>query len=111
MLTIDRSTRGHILLIECGGELDVSSAAQLGAAIRDEIAEGARFIVLDLQSIEKIGAEGAWQLMTALKRVRRLSGDLCFACPSDGVREGMAASGLDQIMRMYETQADAIRSF
>ena len=76
-----------------------------------EIDAGKRYLVLDLQSVDKLGQDGLWEMVAALKQARRSRGDLRLARPSDRAREAIEMSGLDQIFRIYESQADAVASF
>ena len=110
-MRIERSKRGNILVIEAGGRIDRISAEQLGSFLQYEIEAGKRFLVLDLQSVSSMGHDGLWEMVTALKRVRRAQGDLRLAQPSDRVREALEASGLDEIFHIFESQAAAVASF
>ncbi|MCY3832436.1 MAG: STAS domain-containing protein [Chloroflexi bacterium] len=110
-MRIERSSHGNILVIEAGGRVDRVSAEQLGSFLAYEIDAGGRRMVLDLQRVDSMGQDGLWEMMNALKRVRRADGDLRLAQPSDCVREALSMSGLDEIFRIYETQSDAVASF
>ena len=110
-MRIERSRHGNILVIEAGGNIDRISAEQLGSFLQYEIEAGKRFLVLDLQSVTNLGQDGLWEMVNALKRIRRAKGDLRLAQPSDRVRDALEMSGLDQIFRVFESQADAVASF
>ena len=110
-MRIERSRHGNILVIEAGGNVDRISAEQLGSFLQYEIEAGKRFLVLDLQSVTNLGQDGLWEMVSALKRVRRAKGDLRLAQPSDPVRDALEMSGLDEIFRVFESQADAVSSF
>ncbi len=110
-MRIERSRHGNILVIEAGGNVDRISAEQLGSFLQYEIEAGKRFLVLDLQSVTNLGQDGLWEMVSALKRVRRAKGDLRLAQPSDCVRDALEMSGLDEIFRVFESQADAVSSF
>ena len=110
-MRIERSSHGNILVIEAGGRVDSVSAEQLGSFLKYEIDNGSRFLVLDLQRVDSMGQDGLWEMVSALKRARRAQGDLRLAQPSDRVRDALEMSGLDEIFRVYESQADAVDSF
>ncbi len=110
-MRLERSSYGNILVIEAGGSVDRASADQLGSFLAKEIEAGEPKLVLDLQRVDSIGEDGLWELMRALKRARRAAGDLRLAQPSDPAREALATSGLDEIFRIYESQADAVASY
>ena len=111
MLRIDCSSHGTITLVEASGSLDGSGAEQLASFLRSEFETHRKLVVLDLQHLDFVGKDGLWELMTALKRARRADGDLRLAQPTERTREVLAMSGLDEIFRIYETQAEAVASF
>ena len=110
-MQLERSNQGNILVIEAGGTIDTTSAEQLGSFLEYEIHAGKRFLVLDLGRVDSLSHEGLWQMATALKRARQASGDLRLAQPSDRVRDALEMSGLDQLFRIFDSQADAVASF
>ena len=110
-MRLERSRHGNILVIEAGGNIDSVSAEQLGSFLQYEIEAGKRYLVLDLQRVDNIGHDGLWEMATALKRARRSRGDIRLAQPSDRVREAIEMSGLDQLFRIFESQADAVASY
>jgi len=110
-MRLERSSHGNVLVVEAGGSIDSVSAEQLGSFLQYEIEAGKRCLVLDLQGVDKLGQDGLWEMATALKRARRCRGDLRLAQPSDRAREAIEMSGLDQIFRIFESQADAVASY
>lgn len=110
-MRLERSNHGNILVVEAGGNIDSASAEQLGSFLQYELEAGKRYLVLDLQRVDSIGQDGLWEMATALKRARRCRGDLRLAQPSDRAREAIEMSGLDQIFRIFESQADAVASY
>ncbi|MYD10945.1 MAG: STAS domain-containing protein [Chloroflexi bacterium] len=110
-MRLQRSSHGNILVVEAGGAIDSASAEQLGSFLQYEIDAGKRYLVLDLQGVDKLGQDGLWEMVTALKHARRSRGDLRLSQPSDRAREAIEMSGLDQIFRIYESQADAVASY
>ena len=110
-MRLQRSSHGNILVVEAGGNVDSSSAEQLGSFLQYEIDAGKRYLVLDLQDVGKLGQDGLWEMVTALKHARRSHGDLRLARPSDRAREAIEMSGLDQIFQIFDSQADAVASY
>ncbi len=99
------------MIFAIGGSVDSENAATLGARLQDEIEAGAGHLVLDLHGVESMNLDGLWELMTALKRARRLGGDLRLAQPADPARAAIEAAGLNEIFRIYETLAEAAASY
>jgi len=111
MLEIEGGRQGTVMLVEVSGRLDRASAERLGDFLRAEVDAGERRLLLDMQGLDYLGLDGLWELMTALKHARRARGDLRLARPSDRAREALVAAGLDEIFRIYETQAEALAGF
>ncbi|MCY3574965.1 MAG: STAS domain-containing protein [Chloroflexi bacterium] len=110
MLTFELSQYGAVRLVEIAGRLDESESARLLAIVGEAIAAGARRIILEMSAVEHIGEAGLFTLMQALKLARRNSAALSLAQPSDAVREALAASALGQLLRIYDSRAEALES-
>ncbi len=108
MLTFERSQFGAVRLVEVAGRLDEGESARLLDVIGEEVAAGARRISLEMSEVGHIDGAGLFALMQALKLTRRHGGVLSLAQPSDAVREALAASALDQLLRIYDTRAEAL---
>lgn len=108
MLTFELSRYGAVSLVEVAGRLDDSESLRLSAVVGEELAAGARRIALDMSEIDYMSETGLFALMQALQLARRNRGALCLAQPSDAVREALAASALDQLIRSFDTRAEAL---
>jgi anti-sigma B factor antagonist len=58
-----------------------------------------------------MSSAGLRELVNALKKLKRVAGDLRIAQPSKRVREVMEMAGLDTIFLIFETSAEAVESF
>jgi anti-anti-sigma factor len=111
MLDINVSHPDPATLIEASGRIDSSNANQLGDALSSVIDEGHTQLVLDLSAVGFMSSAGLREIVSALKKLRRTSGDLRIAQPSPRVIEVIEMSGLDSELRVYPTQAEAINSY
>jgi anti-sigma B factor antagonist len=111
MLVINVSGMDNSSVVEVNGRVDSMSANQLGDALSNVIDDGHVKLVLDLSGVEYMSSAGLREIVTALKKVKRASGDLRLAQPSDRVREVLEMAGLDTIIRIFPTQGDAINSY
>lgn len=111
MLDINVSGLDHVTLVEASGRIDSMNANELGEALSSEIDNGHIRLVLDLSSVEYMSSAGLREIVAALKKVKRASGDLRLAQPSDRVREILEMAGLDTIFQIYPSQGDAVGSF
>jgi anti-sigma B factor antagonist len=111
MLVINVSGMDNSSVVEVNGRVDSMSANQLGDALSNVIDDGHVKLVIDLSGVEYMSSAGLREIVTALKKVKRASGDLRLAQPSDRVREVLEMAGLDTIIRIFPTQGDAINSY
>jgi anti-anti-sigma factor len=111
MADINISNRNHVSLVEVSGRIDSYNAHQLGDALSGVIDGGISRVVLDLGSVDFISSAGLRELVNALKKAKKASGDLRLSHPSDRVREVLEMAGLDTIFRIYPTQDDAVSSY
>ncbi|MBN1286594.1 MAG: STAS domain-containing protein [Anaerolineae bacterium] len=111
MVDIKVSELKRVTLIELSGRIDSTNATELGDALNESIDAGRNQIVLDLSGIEYMSSAGLREMVAALKRVRKGTGDLRIANPSDRVKEVLELAGLDTIFQIYETQVEAVGSF
>jgi anti-sigma B factor antagonist len=101
----------QVTLVEVSGRIDSMNANELGTALTETIDHGNVQLVLDLASVEYMSSAGLRELVTALKKVKRETGDMRLAQPSPRVREVLEMAGLDTIFRIFSTQSEAIGSY
>ena len=58
-----------------------------------------------------MSSAGLRELVTALKKVKRGTGDLRLATPSARVMEVLELAGLDSIFEIFDSQVEAVGSF
>jgi anti-sigma B factor antagonist len=111
MLDFNVSHSDPVTLIEASGRIDSSNANQLGEALTGVIDEGHTQLVLDLSGVGYMSSAGLREIVSALKKLRRVSGDLRIAQPSPRVVEVIEMSGLDSEIQVFASQAEAINSY
>ena len=111
MIDITVSAVDNATLVEVSGRVDSMNANQLGEALFAEIDNGHTNIVLDLAGVEYMSSAGLREIVSALKRVKRASGDLRVSQPSDRVLEIFEMAGLDTILQIFPSQDSAVSSY
>lgn len=111
MIDINVSSVDNATLVEVSGRVDSMNANEMGEALFAQIDDGNIHIVLDLAGVEYMSSAGLREIVSALKKVKRSSGDLRVAQPSDRVLEIFEMSGLDTILQIFATQVEAVGSY
>jgi len=110
-MEIQSSELKRVTLFEVSGRIDSTNASELGEALNAAIDAGHTQVVLDLSNVEYMSSAGLRELVTALKKVKRGTGDLRLASPSPRVMEVLELAGLDSIFEIYPNQVEAVGSF
>ncbi len=110
-MEIKTSELKRVTLFEVMGRIDSTNANELGEALNTAIDTGHTQIVVDLSGVEYMSSAGLREMVTALKKVKRGTGDLRLAAPSERVLEVLELAGLDSIFEIFPTQVEAVGSF
>lgn len=96
LLTVRRSDEGARVCVSLEGELDLSNAPALEAALAEAIESGKK-VVIDLGPLEFLDSTGVALIVGVLSRhdAERFS---FLTSESDGVRRLLSMTGLDQRM-------------
>lgn len=111
MVNISVSRQDSVTVIEADGRIDGMNAPQLGSALNEQIDGDQGRLVLDLSLVEYMSSAGLRELVNALKKVKRVGGDMRLAAPSPRVREVLEMAGLDTIFLIFDTQSEAVSSY
>lgn len=111
MVDINVSEIEQVSLVEVSGRVDSMNANQLGEALSGVIDDGQTRLVLDLAGVDYMSSAGLREIVSALKKVKRATGDLRIAQPSERVREVLEMAGLDSIFQIFGSQTEAVDSY
>ncbi len=109
-MDLDVSTReeaGRVVVVAIG-EVDVYTAPRLDAELSRLTADGRTDLVVDLARVDFLDSTGLSVLVKALKRVREADGRLDLVVTSDRVAKVFRITGLDQLIPLHPTLADAL---
>ena len=102
-IVIHQSGRTQWTVISVTGDLDVAGAPDLRQAVMVAVADGARYLVLDLSGLDFIDSFGLGVVVGTLKRIRKRRGDLRLVCPVQRIRRVFEMCDLDRIVALYDT--------
>jgi anti-sigma B factor antagonist len=111
VLDIRVTEKNGVAVLEVQGRIDSSTAGELGEALTSVIDDGYNQVVLDIAGVDYMSSAGLRELVSALKKLRNTSGDMRIAQVKERVYEVLELSGLHTIFQIFDSQAEAIRSF
>jgi anti-sigma B factor antagonist len=98
----------HVVVAE--GDLDVSAAPRLAAALDDPIERGKTHVVMDLSSVRFVDSMAIHVLVGAARELRQRLGRLVLVSSDPGVRRLIEITRLDMVAPVFDTRETALRS-
>ena len=95
-------------VIAVAGELDLRSSAVLRSSIIAAIEGGARHVILDMSAVTFIDSAGLGALVSGLRRLRTVDGELTLVCAERSIVRIFEITGLDWVFPLHPTLADAL---
>ncbi|MBP7694779.1 MAG: STAS domain-containing protein [Anaerolineales bacterium] len=102
---------GAVAVVSVSGRVDSATAPDLEAALKKLVDAEKTQIVLDLLNVEYMSSAGLRAMVSTLKSVKRVNGDLRIANPSPRVEEVLRLAGLTSIFSIYRSRDEAVNSF
>lgn len=107
-ISVDRI--GEISAVRMPRRVDVTNTQAFVEAVRGQMADNRRTIVLDFSSTESIDSTALGATVQLFKSLRGQHGDLRLASVSDGVRRVFAITRLDRVFDIFETLDEAVNA-
>jgi anti-sigma B factor antagonist len=110
-LRVERCRRADAVILSIRGDITVGgNGGQIADAVRCEVQEGLRYVILDLGRVRYIDSVGLGELVQALSAVRYRGGALKLLHVTDQLTELLAVTRLQAAFDCYERESDAIES-
>ena len=102
-MELSLSTReiAGVLVVDVGGEIDVSTSPKLRERLVALVSGGAYRLVVDLEDVEFIDSTGLGVLVGVLKRTRARGGSMSLVCSQDGLLRVFRITGLERVFSIY----------
>jgi anti-sigma B factor antagonist len=111
---VDISSYTHensVIVLEIKGEVDASSAQEMGQSLKGHLAQEHLRIVIDLAEVTFISSPGIRELFFAHREAEQLGGELRIAAPTDRVRRILEISGVSMLMKISEDIKASLRNW
>ena len=100
-----------VAVIQPAGRIDTHTALEFKDRIGETIDSGYSWLVIDLGAVTLLDSTGLGALVTSLKRVQAVGGDLRLARVPQTVRMTIELISLQSYLPRYATVADALASY
>ncbi|ABV86755.1 STAS domain-containing protein [Shewanella pealeana] len=107
-MTFSQLAQNNACKITLPVEVIMTQTPTLRAAILQQIDAGMSQLIIDLHKVEYIDSSGLSVLISALKRVEKVNGEIVLLSPTAGVRSLIELTRLHQIFAIYEDETAAI---
>ena len=106
-----RALTADTQVIAVGGELDMSAAPELRAALDGALEDGVVTLVVDLSEATFIDSTGIGTLMSALHRLKESGGTLEIVCVEPNLLRVFEIVGLNRQLSIHATTDAALTAF
>lgn len=111
-MNIETRKKGDVIIVDFEGRLAVGVGDDLLPKLVEQLLnEGNRKILLNLSDMDYIDSNGLGELVLSLKTSKRFGASLRLLKPQDRVRKTLRLTNLLPMFSVYETEAEALKSF
>src|SRR5258706_7090233 len=111
-MNIETRHKGDVVIVDFHGRLAIGVGDELLPRLIEELlGEGHLKILLNLSEMDYIDSNGLGELVQSLKTSKRAGASLVLLKPQDRVRKTLKLTNLLPMFSVYDSEAEAIRSF
>jgi len=103
-------TEGIRLVTVPGETLDASNAKDFKAALMPSLVTGGK-VILDLSKLKFVDSSGLGAMLSALRQLNGVSGDLKLCGMNKPIRALFELVRMHRVFEIYNTREEAVRSF
>jgi anti-anti-sigma factor len=103
-------THNDVALIAFAGDFDTNTSPEAQQALDAIVEGGGHKIVVDFTSVDYISSAGLRVLLATVKRLDGVGGAFHLFGLNETVREVFEISGFSMILKVFETEAEALGS-
>ncbi len=109
-MKLESRREGTALVLKSDGEVrvDGTNASEFQDAVKSEISETDRVVVLDMQDVTYMSSAGLRVVLLIVKDLKRQGGELAVCSLRDQVKEVFVISGFDKMIPIRDSLDSAI---
>jgi anti-anti-sigma factor len=97
-----------VTVVDMEGSLDTTTSGDTGDALFALVQDGNRKILLNLEKLDYVSSAGLRAILVAAKLLQNSGGQMRMPTPTETVRSIMEASGFNSLLKLHDTEADAL---
>ena len=98
-------------ILAVAGRVDSATSSELETALLAILEQGQKHIILDLAGTEFLSSSGLRVMVSTMKELRKVGGEMVLAAASNRASDSINIAGLDVLFRSFPTREEAIASF
>jgi anti-sigma B factor antagonist len=105
--SVETIASGRCLVARVSGEMDYVTDPVFRPQFKELLSRGDRFIVLDLSNVSFCDSAGLNVLLGVWRQADESGAVLVLACVPEPLRRILQMTGVDQLLRVYDTVTEA----
>ncbi len=109
--SIDVCPEDDVVILYLKGRLDALSAQDLKNIVKKSVNSNNRFFIIDLSEIDFIDSSGLGSLISSLRFVTRVGGDIFISNPNKSIKYILDITRLTKVFNIFNSIQDALKYF
>lgn len=110
MVNVTTERIGDVLSANVEGRIDGSNVVQFEEAVRTEIEDSDRAVIMNFEKLVYISSAGLRAILLTAKSLQNRDSKLLLCSLSDRIREVFEISGFDKILAIHASKDEALAS-
>ena len=107
-MDVEQRKTDQAVVLRVSGEVDMKTSPDLRRHLLAQVADKARWIVVNLDRVEYIDSSGLATLVECLQGVKKYSGRLSVTGLNKNIRDIFVMTRLDTIFEVFDNEEDAL---
>ena len=109
-MNIAKKKEPNALVVTVTGRMDAATSPEFEKDILESIAQGEKSFLINLSGLEYISSAGLRSILAAAKRLKEQNGEIIFSGLQGHVKEVFAISGFQGIFKIFDSDAEGLKS-